>query len=137
VLSDASESALSMAEENAKLNGVSDLVTTKVIDVSQEIVEGDKFDFVIMSDMLFSSKISEEVFELCGKFVNLGGAVLIGHEKRYSVYLDPNTDEIKQDDLDEPLRLFLDLAQKEEWSNTTMEPFTDEPSLLSIRMDRK
>ncbi|EER17338.1 hypothetical protein Pmar_PMAR022276 [Perkinsus marinus ATCC 50983] len=124
-----------MVQKNAKLNGVADRVATAVLDVSKIVNFDERFDYLIASDMLFSTKLAKDVFVACRTFVKPGGTILLGHEKRYSVYRDRATCEIKQDANDEPLELFIGLARQEEWLVHELSPFDDKPQLLAIKID--
>ncbi|KAF4708956.1 hypothetical protein FOZ63_016240 [Perkinsus olseni] len=93
------------------------------------------YDFVIASDMLFSSKIAREVFAACRRLIKPGGTILLGHEKRYSVYRDAETGEIRQESVDQPLQVFLGLSREENWSVQEVSPFPNEPNLIALRVD--
>ncbi|KAF4663845.1 hypothetical protein FOZ61_001329 [Perkinsus olseni] len=134
VLTDVSETALAMVEVNAKLNDIGDRVTTAVLDVSRTLNGSERYDFVVASDMLFSSKIAREVFAACRHLIKPGGTILLGHEKRYSVYRDAETGEIRQESVDQPLQVFLGLSQEENWSVQEVSPFPNEPNLLATRI---
>ncbi|KAF4691864.1 hypothetical protein FOZ60_014505 [Perkinsus olseni] len=135
VLTDVSETALAMVEVNAKLNDIGDRVTTAVLDVSRTLNGSERYDFVIASDMLFSTKIAREVFAACRRLIKPGGTILLGHEKRYSVYRDAETGEIKQESVDQPLQVFLGLSREENWSVQEVSLFPNEPNLIAIRID--
>ncbi|KAF4738966.1 hypothetical protein FOZ62_007562, partial [Perkinsus olseni] len=135
VLTDVSETALAMVKVNAKLNDIADRVTIAVLDVSRTLNGSERYDFVIASDMLFSSKIAREVFAACRRLIKPGGTILLGHEKRYSVYRDAETGEIRQESVDQPLQVFLGLSREENWSVQEVSPFPNEPNLIALRVD--